>query len=244
MACAESTTECVYPVKDRKTKVGQRYLETILQENKRLSAIVSSINTPTSSPGARPSADSAEPRADNADRNPLIEERPWFMAHNASDLPIHIGEAADAAFATRLRQTASAKPVSHLPRIQYMSDDSLRSLTDRELQWPNASRMRYLVDVALNTVCKVWHIVRKSDITASVDSVIQTPDSFDWLSACRLWSVLALGEAYSTRCTLPDTPFPGSRYFAKAMAMSNIPNERPRLALVEIYILLVSAWSS
>lgn len=225
-------------MKDRKTKVGQRYLDKILEENKRLSAIVSSINTPAPSAAQTP-VEPPEPRADNADRNPLIEERPWFIAHNASDLPIHIGEAADAAFATRLRQTASTRPVSHLPRIQYMSDDSLRSLTDPNLQWPNASRMRYLVDVALNTVCKTWHVVRRSKITASVNIVLQTPDTCDWLSACRLWALLALGEAYSSRCTLPEAPFPGSKYFAKAMAMAHIPSERPRLALIEIYILLV-----
>ncbi|KAK4501879.1 hypothetical protein PRZ48_007688 [Zasmidium cellare] len=236
-SCAETSSECVYPVKDRKTKVGQRYLDKILEENKRLSAIVSSINTPVSSAAQTP-VEPPEPRADNADRNPLIEERPWFIAHNASDLPIHIGEAADAAFATRLRQTASTKPVSHLPRIQYMSDDTLRSLTDSNLQWPNASRMRYLVDVALNTVCRTWHIIRRSKIVASVNTVLQAPDTCDWLSACRLWALLALGEAYSSRCTLPDAPFPGSKYFAKAMAMANIPNERPRLALIEIYLLL------
>ena len=162
------------------------------------------------------------------------------MAHNASDLPIHIGEAADAAFATRLRQAASSKPVSHLPRIHYMSDDMLRSLTDTNLEWPSPARLRYLVNVALSTVCKVWHIVRKSVVLASVNAVIQDPSSVDWLSACRLWILLALGEAYSSRCTLPDSAFPGAKYFARAMAMVHIPSERPRLALVEIYLLLVS----
>lgn len=78
---------------------------------------------------------------------------------------------------------------------------------------------------------------------ASVDDIVQTPNSTDWLSACRLWALLALGEAYSSRCTLPDVPFPGSKYFAKAMAMAHIPSERPRLALIEIYVLLVGLYS-
>ncbi|EME43638.1 hypothetical protein DOTSEDRAFT_72863 [Dothistroma septosporum NZE10] len=119
-----------------------------------------------------------------------------------------------------------------------MSDDMLRSLTDTNLEWPSPPRLRYLVNVALSTVCKVWHIVRRSVVLASVNAVIHNPSSIDWLSACRLWILLALGEAYSSRCTLPDCAFPGAKYFARAMAMVHIPNERPRLALVEIYILL------
>lgn len=162
------------------------------------------------------------------------------MAHKASDLPIHIGEAADAAFATRLRQAASGSSVNHMPRVQYMTDDALRSLSDTSpVELPSASRLRYLIDVAMSTVCRVWHIVRRSVVNESVDKVLRDPSSCDWLSACRIWALLALGEAYSSRCVLPDTPFPGSKYFARAMAMIAVPSERPRLATIEIYVLLV-----
>ncbi|CAK3837103.1 related to positive activator of transcription [Lecanosticta acicola] len=244
-ACAESSSECRFPTKDKNIKVRKRYHEHLIEENKRLSALVSTINTPAQSPAeGTTNDDNPQPRADNADRNPMVEERPWFMAHKASDLPIHIGEAADAAFATRLRQAASGRSVNHMPRVQYLGDDAMRSLADSSsLELPSASRLRYLIDVAMNTVCKTWHIVRRSVVNDSVDKVLSDPSSCDWLSACRIWALLALGEAYSSRCTLPDTPFPGSKYFARAMAMVAIPSERPRLATIEIYLLL-SIYSS
>jgi proline utilization trans-activator len=102
-------------------KVGQRYLENVLEENRRLSALISAGNTPTAPPPSGAVSEHATPRADNADRNPVLEDHPWFMIHEAVDLPIYINETADAAFATRLRQTASAGPVNHIARVQYMN---------------------------------------------------------------------------------------------------------------------------
>jgi proline utilization trans-activator len=162
------------------------------------------------------------------------------MSFHATDLPIHIGEAADAAFATRLRQAASTKTVSHLPRVQYVGDDTLRSLSERPLEWPSASHLRFLVNVALKTVGKSFHIVRRSIILANVQQLCQDHSSCDWLTQCRLWALLAIGEAYSSRSALPNHPFPGTQYWARAMSMMSMPYERPRLQVVEIYLLLVS----
>ncbi|EME82523.1 uncharacterized protein MYCFIDRAFT_176068 [Pseudocercospora fijiensis CIRAD86] len=229
--------ECSYPVRDRKTKVGQRYLESLLEENKRLSALVSSIE----SPGATPSqkiAEAAAPRADNADRNPVLDERPWFMGINAVDLPIHIGEAADAAFATRLRQAASRKQVSHFPRVHYLADEALRALSENPPAWPSPARIQFLIDVALKTISKTWHIVRKSTILQDVQKLLTDPQQCNWLTKCRIWVLMAIGEGYSSRCTLPDQPFPGAQYWARAMQLTHMPAERPRLDLVEVYLLL------
>ena len=237
--CADSNLECIYPVRDKKTKVGQRYLDKLEAENKRLAALVSTLSTP----GATPAAEQTppEPRADNADRNPLIEERPWFVSFKNVDLPIHIGEAADAAFATRLRQAASSTLVSHLPRVHYMSDDTLRAFADTPTEWPSASQLRFLVDAALKTICKNWHISRRSVIQEDVQRLIQDPSSCDWLLQCRIWALLAIGEAFSSRCVLPGEPFPGSKYWARAMQLAHMPCERPKLDLVEVHLLMVSS---
>jgi proline utilization trans-activator len=160
------------------------------------------------------------------------------MVHEAVDLPIYINETADAAFATRLRQTASTRPVNHLARVQYVEDDTLRYLSESSSppNWPSSSRLKFLVNTAMETACKTWHIVRRSRIDKDVEALLRDPGSCHWLNASRIWALMAIGDAFSSRCTLPDQPFPGSKYWARAMTM-----ERPRLCLVEVYLLLVSA---
>ena len=164
------------------------------------------------------------------------------MVHEAVDLPIYINETADAAFATRLRQTASTRPVNHLARVQYVEDDTLRSLSESSSSpsWPSSSRLKFLVNTALETACKTWHIVRRSRIDKDVEALLQDPSSCHWLNASRIWALMAIGDAFSSRCTLPDQPFPGSRYWARAMQLVHMTMERPRLCLVEVYLLLVS----
>lgn len=239
--CAELSIECTYPVRDKKTKVGQRYLDKLEAENKRLAALVSSLSTPGASPAAQ---SPAEPRADNADRNPLIEERPWFLSFKNVDLPIHIGEAADAAFATRLRQAATLTTVSHLPRVNYLSDDALRGFADTSSDLPNVSRLRFLIEVALKTTSRNWHICRKSVILEDVRRVVQDSGSCDWLAKCRIWALLAIGEAFSSRCVMPNESFPGARYWTKAMSLAYMPSERPKLDVVEVNLLMVGAASA
>jgi proline utilization trans-activator len=197
--------------------------------------LVSSGSTP---PASR--TPTATPRADNADRNPVLEDHPWFMVHEAPDLPIYINETADAAFVTRLRQTASASPVTHIARVQYLKDDTLRSLSASLPQLPSSSRLRFLVHTALETACKTWHIVRRSRIDIDVDELLRDPDGCHWLSASRIWALMAIGDAFSSRCTLPGQPFPGAGYWARAMQLVHMVMERPRLCLVEVYLLLVS----
>lgn len=169
----------------------------------------------------------------------MIEERPWFLSFKNVDLPIHIGEAADAAFATRLRQAASSTTVSHLPRVNYLSDDAIRAFEDTPVELPSASRLQFLVDVALKTISRNWHICRRSAVLEDVRKITQDWKSCDWLVRCRIWALLAIGEAFSSRCVLPNEAFPGSRYWAKAMHLAHMPSERPKLDVVEVNLLMV-----
>lgn len=210
-----------------------------------MSALISTGNTPAPIPAPPPSGAASmqsTPRADNADRNPVLEDHPWFMVHEAVDLPIYINETADAAFATRLRQTASTEPVSHIPRVQYVDDDTLRSLSESPAVWPSASRLRFLVHTALETACKTWHIVRRSRIETDVENLLRDPENCHWLNASKIWALMAIGDAFSSRCKLPGQPFPGARYWARAVQLVHVAMERPWLCMVEVYLLLVSIW--
>ena len=54
------------------------------------------------------------------------------MPVTALEMPIHVGEAADAAFATRFRQAVSGVPVDHIPRTDYALDRDLVMLSEAD----------------------------------------------------------------------------------------------------------------
>ncbi len=60
-------------------------------------------------------------------QNPLVDDRSqgWFFPMSSLDMPIHISEAADAAFATRFREALTPHSV-HIPRTSYVRDEALR----------------------------------------------------------------------------------------------------------------------
>lgn len=158
---------------------------------------------------------------------------------NIPHTPILIGEASDAAFATRFRQAISSARHNHLPRINYPTDERLLALSDIDCPWPFPSRARLLVNVALKYVTRCYHIVRRSQILEGLEQTIQNPHSSDSLLKSKLWALFAIGEMYSTRTAAAESNFPGMGYFARATRVLRIISERPRIDAVEIRLLLV-----
>lgn len=171
------------------------------------------------------------------------DSRPWFDHMNVFHTPILIGEAADAAFATRFRQALSGpnspKP-KHMLRVNYATDQELMALAESEVVWPSPSRSRLLIGVALKYVGCGYHIVRRSAILESLDQIIQNPSWGDISLHCKLWALLAIGELYSTRSASSWKGFPGLAYFAKAAKLLGVLDERPGINTIEIMNLLVS----
>ncbi|KAB2577777.1 putative transcriptional regulatory protein [Lasiodiplodia hormozganensis] len=237
----ECPDDCVYPARDRQVRVSQNYIEELLEENERLRESSHSSTTlptpnPTTAPENEQSADASE--NDETVRNPLLEDRAWFFPMNTSEMPIHIGEAADAAFATRFRQALSDTPHRHIPRTHYVTDEELMALTDIDCQWPTAPRARFLVKVSLNTICQRFHAVRKSALLDGLEMAIRNPTGCDELFKCKLWAMFALGEVFSTRTVSAQGFFPGLVYFARASRMLRVVGERPRIDSIEILLLL------
>lgn len=173
-------------------------------------------------------------------QNPLVEDRPqgWFFPMSSLDMPIHISEAADAAFATRFREALTPHSV-HIPRTSYARDDALIMLSESHFDWPSPARARFLVKVALSTVCQYYHIVLKSTIMNALEKAVKNVNDVDRLTRCKLLALFALGEVYSSRVAAQEATFPGLSYFAQARRMVSIPAERPTLHAVEIALLLV-----
>ncbi|CAN9334645.1 unnamed protein product [Alternaria alternata] len=170
------TTPCVYPSRDRQIKLSEHHLNELLKDYERLKDLERLRSGPS---GLAQAAVPVEEALENntavneAVRNPLLEDRPWFHAVSSEHVPIHVGEAADAAFATRFRQTLVVGNTKHLPRMDHVQDDYLLLPSQAPFNWPSPARARFLVKVALSTVCQYYHIVRKSQVTRILEDAIK-----------------------------------------------------------------------
>lgn len=229
----------MYRSRDRQVKVNQSYIDELLDENERLrkgDRNVQEGDTTSHNPPPTP----GPPAADNGEavRNPLLEERPWFVTLTTLELPIHVGEAADAAFATRFRQALSDVPVDHIPRADYATDRDLLMLSEADCTWPSSARANFLLETSLHSVCQCYHIVRKSTIRRDWDVALRLESSHDSLVICRLWALFALGVLFSTKVPSHGHRFPGLAYFAQASKLIGIVSERPRIEHMEVLLLL------
>ncbi|KAI8306072.1 putative transcriptional regulatory protein [Colletotrichum sp. SAR11_240] len=169
---------------------------------------------------------------------PSLDQRPWFFDMNIPHTPILIGEASDAAFATRFRQAIATGDHSHIPRVNYATDERLLALSDVDCPWPSPARARFLVGVALRYVSRCYHIIRKSLILDGLEQTLQNPSESDTLLKSKLWALFAIGAMYSTRSATSERDFPGMGYFARATRVLRIVSERPRIDVVELRLLL------
>lgn len=231
-------TDCVYPSRDRQIKLSEQYVEELLKENERLR----NNNVATVLPTRESAIGTVE--SDENVRNPLLEDRPWFHAVSSEQVPLFVGEAADSAFATRFRQTLATGNTRHFPRMSYVRDEVLMTLVENTLQWPSPARARFLVKVALSTICQYYHIVRRSTIMKDLEEAIQNNGAGDRSKICRLLMLFALGEMYSAKFAAQESTFPGLAYFAHARIHISITAERPQLETIEISLLLVCDFPS
>ncbi|KAL8382334.1 hypothetical protein RB595_006222 [Gaeumannomyces hyphopodioides] len=235
---AGKTSDCTYPRRNRLVKVSQRYLDDLIAENERLRAARSGDDGPPPNTPAAPRQDAREVSCVGGQHAISLDDRPWFFDLNIPNTPILLGEASDAAFATRFRQAVAGG--RHIPRVNYATDEDLLALSDTDCEWPSPSRARFLVDVALRCASRHYHIVRRSKILEGLEQTLANPTrSSDSLLRCKLWALFALGEMYSARSAdAAENCFPGIHYFARATRIMRIVSERPRIGAIEIRLLL------
>jgi hypothetical protein len=176
-----------------------------------------------------------------------LDGQPWFVEVDLPHTPTPINEAADTAFATRLRQVLSEPtdpPCAHLPHIDYASDDTIMSLAEAHTPWPKPARARLLMSVALMHVSRGYHIVRRSVVLDALEKSLANPGWRDPVMSCKLRALFALGDLCSSRFVLPGREFPGLGHFAQATKILNYLDERPTLDLIEIRLMLVSFLST
>ncbi|RAH84513.1 hypothetical protein BO86DRAFT_397346 [Aspergillus japonicus CBS 114.51] len=164
-----------------------------------------------------------------------MDERPWFLPVNSSRIPILIGEVADPAFATRIRQTISTRPQSHIPRTAYPADDLVPDCAIPKLNHVHA---RVLLKTALAYFDGRYHIVRKSATWALFEKYIQAPASLDPLSKCKIFALFAFGELCSSQGKSSSDGVPGMAFFKEASKAYGVLHERPTTDYVETCLIL------
>lgn len=224
----------------------QSYIEKLVEENRLLRQGRQSVDSQneTTENGVDHSRENSQPVLGTSEaRNPLFDDRSWFFPLGSTEMPIHIGEAADAAFSTRFRQALAKVPadVEHIPRKHYVSDSKLMRLSDDEVPWPPLAQARLLIKAALDTVGTCYHCIRKSELYSGLKQRYRNLNGPKTIFDYKLWALFALGEAYSSRTqsTSEDT-FPGLLYFARASRMFRGARERPQIDIIEVLLLLVS----
>ncbi|KAI4595290.1 hypothetical protein KJ359_006964 [Pestalotiopsis sp. 9143b] len=223
------------------------YLEELLAENERLRRLDQPSKSGSASPSAArttPAAGSsaaAEQNTNNSGddggptRNPLFGDRPWF--HDTPGAPILIGEAADAAFATRFSQALSDGSTSHIQRISFPTDNALLGLGVSACPPPARGKARFLMKAALRIVSRHYHVVLKSVVLGHLEKFLHQPSGLDLLLSSKMWALLALGEVYTARSGTVEN-FPGLAYFAQASRALQVVQERPSLDSIEVLLLL------
>jgi proline utilization trans-activator len=98
-----------------------------------------------------------------------------------------------------------------------------------------------LLEAALSTVGKCFHLTRVSTIRQTLEAAYTNRAAIDKLSMCKLLAMFALGGVQSSRkASIEGVSFPGIRYFCAAKSMVHIIPERPTLEYIEIGCMFVS----
>lgn len=208
-----------------------------MTENRRLRQ---SASRPEQSRSDEVDLDEHGPKPAPSSRLPELASAPWFVNTAVRHTPILLGEASDSAFATRLRQAIpNSQHHSHLPRVHYTSDKQLLDLSDAPCGWPTPLQARLLVNVALKSLGRWHHIVRRSLVLERLEQSLLHHEQMGPVLQSQLWALFAIGQVFSTRIAATSEKFPGLEYFAKATKSLHFLSERPSIELVETWILLV-----
>ncbi|PLB50374.1 fungal-specific transcription factor [Aspergillus steynii IBT 23096] len=244
VGCAD---ECEYAARDRQIKVNQSFLDELVAENRRLKAQSASASRAEAdreqaeNGPARPTDATDGPDEGNTSvRNPLIGDRAWFHRYDPSAPPLYVGEAACTAFATRFRRFLTGNnATAHIPRTQYVKDESITAANTANVQWPSLQQARLLVKIAMRQVCHMYHLVMRKSTLEKLEDIYRTGNFECTVNKCKFFALFAFGEAYSMRAE-PSTGsrVPGTAYFARALSLVQVPPERTNITHLETLLLL------
>jgi hypothetical protein len=160
---------------------------------------------------------------------------PPLLVSNPPHLPSSYGTASDIAFAAQFWWQ---------PSVEQQADAMFSIPTssqqfDMAIPWPNQTRARLLLDVALDRVSRDYYIVRKSHVRRDLEQFLLNKTPIDTLSKCKLHALFAIGEVYMARSFVSKSTFPGMNHFIKAKRALQMVSDRPQIGMIELQLLLV-----
>lgn len=211
--------------------ISSSYIQQILAENDRLKR---GVNDDESIDGTAQASNTDD---EKQGENPLIQKEAWFLPYDPS--PIYIGEAACTGFSTRLRQLlVNVEAETHIPRTHFISDTQLDTALNTTAQWPSRPQAFLLLNTALSTIGKCYHLSPSSAVRCTLERAYQDLRSLDNLAVCKLFVLFALSEAYSIRSPSVNTGLhPGLHYFARAKNILRVIPERPKIDHIEVMVM-------
>ncbi|EED18596.1 C6 transcription factor, putative [Talaromyces stipitatus ATCC 10500] len=253
-SCAQQPpgTECVYPKRDRKVPVQESYLNWLEQEVKLLrggkegseeDAVRQESQTQYTPETVEEDGDYAE-RIGNVDvnlKNPLMEDKAWFVTDSASWQPIYIGEAACTAFGTRLRQFLNGNdPVAPLSRSKYSKHKAFLRMSAPRFQLPNRAYAHLLLKVALRFLGNDYHLMLRKSTIEKMEELYRTGSLDDTVFLCKLFALFSMGEMYANRRlgSTKGSDIPGTGFFVQAMSLTQDMHEEPSVVYVEALLII------
>jgi len=169
--------------------------------------------------------------------NPLVEDRPKLV-EGESSTAVYVGSTACIAFASKVQgQQLQDAPKTQLHR-HYYSHVSLTRLATTRFNLPDQGYASVLVQVVFRFIGADYHFLLKKSFLQQLDDTYRDPSNVDpvWLS--RLFTVLALGELYSSAMTNSGQT-PGMQFFQQAMSVFQDLYEDPSIPYIEALLLIV-----
>lgn len=242
---SNNSSQCVYPVRDRKVVISESYLKKLEAEN---AALKRTSPTPPSQEDSKqdPTGDESDVDVANVDvANPLLEEhvqqqRPAPF-DRVSGKPLYIGGAACTAFGTRLRFYVKGNDMVPQPRrmVCYKHRGLLR-IANTEFQLPNKTYARMLVQVVLRFIGSDYHLIQRKSFLRRMEETYTAQTHDDPVFLCRLFVVFALGELYSKKTAVTGNrrTVPGTAFFLQAMSLFQDLHEEADVDYIETLLVM------
>lgn len=192
--------------------------------------------------------DSQESLTGNVDvdlKNPLMEDKAWFVPDNSSWQPLYIGEAACTAFGTRLRQFLTGnEPVAPLSRSKYSKHKEFLRMSAPTFQLPNRAYAHLLLKVALRFLGNDYHLMLRKSTIERMETLYRTQSLDDSVFLCKLFALFSMGEMYANRRlgSAKVSDIPGTGFFVQAMSLTQDLHEEASVVYVEALLIIVSGY--
>jgi proline utilization trans-activator len=180
-------------------------------------------------------------------QNPLVADRPKLF-EGESSTSVYVGSTACIAFASKIRAHYN-EPSQPLHRHYYnhvsLSRLSTASLSNMWLNLPDQGYATLLVHVVFRFIGADYYFFLKKSFLEQLDATYRDPLAADpvWLS--KMFTVLALGELYSTAMSPMSSngKTPGMQFFQQALSVFQDLYEDPTVDYIEALLLIVLSFN-